>query len=127
MSTLVTIRRPGSSTTYPLAKDGTAFSEPSGNEEQQLETSELWALPGLADAHAHLTMQKPTDIHGITDEQTRSNIPAMAWAQVDRGVLLILDKGGASDVTLLTREPVGPSGRLPPHRVDRPHWTPECP
>jgi imidazolonepropionase-like amidohydrolase len=104
MSMQFMVRTPGSSTAYPLAIDGTSFAEPTGDEPIELDTSRWWALPGLADAHAHLTMQKPTDIHGVSEDQTRANIPAMAWAQIDRGVLLILDKGGASDITLLSLE-----------------------
>jgi imidazolonepropionase-like amidohydrolase len=99
MSTLLTIRRPGG-TPYGLAVDGTRFSTPDDRVTDEIDTSRWWALPGLADAHAHLTMQRPTDIHGVPDDLMVANIPAMAWAQVDRGVLLILDKGGASDVTL---------------------------
>jgi len=98
MSTLLTIRRPGEAP-YQLAIDGTRFSAP-GDVTSEIDTSRWWALPGLADAHAHLTMQRPTDIHGVPDDVSVANIPAMAWAQVDRGVLLILDKGGASDITL---------------------------
>jgi imidazolonepropionase-like amidohydrolase len=98
MSTLLTIRRPGEAP-YQLAVDGTRFSAP-GDVTREIDTSRWWALPGLADAHAHLTMQRPADIHGVPDDVSVANIPAMAWAQVDRGVLLILDKGGASDITL---------------------------
>jgi len=103
MTTLLTIRRSGESP-YPLAIDGTHFADPGDDVTKEVDTSSWWAVPGLADAHAHLTMQKPSDIHGMPEEQMLANIPAMAWAQVDRGVLLILDKGGASDITLLSLE-----------------------
>lgn len=103
MSTLITIRRSGSDP-YEVAIDGNRLIEPDESVTEEIDTSRWWALPGLADAHAHLTMQVPSDIHGITEEQALANIPAMAWAQVERGVLLILDKGGASDLTLRSLE-----------------------
>ncbi len=101
MTTLLTIKRSGEPP-YPLAIDGTHFAEPGPDVTKEIDTSSWWAVPGLADAHAHLTMQTPRDIHGVTEDQMLTNIPAMAWAQVDRGVLLILDKGGATDITLLS-------------------------
>lgn len=102
MATLLTIR-PLEGEPVPLAIDGTLFADPEAvTIDSELDTSALWAVPGLADAHAHLTMQVPRDIHGIPEEQMRANIPAMAWAQVDRGVLLILDKGSASDLSLIS-------------------------
>ncbi|HSJ71322.1 MAG TPA: amidohydrolase family protein [Acidimicrobiia bacterium] len=102
MATLLTIR-PLEGEPVRIAIDGGLFADPEEvTIDSEIETSELWAVPGLADAHAHLTMQVPTDIRGISEEQMRANIPAMAWAQVDRGVLLILDKGSASDLSLLS-------------------------
>lgn len=102
MATLLTIR-PLEGEPVRIAIDGTLFADPEEvTIDSEIDTSGLWAVPGLADAHAHLTMQVPRDIHGISEEQMRANIPAMAWAQVDRGVLLILDKGSASDLSLLS-------------------------
>ncbi len=102
MATLLTIR-PLEGEPVRIAIDGSRFADPEEVAiDSEMDTSGLWAVPGLADAHAHLTMQVPTDIHGITEDQMRSNIPAMAWAQIDRGVLLILDKGAASGLSLLS-------------------------
>lgn len=100
MATLITIREP-SGAVRPLAIEGHRFVDPStATIDDELDTGHLFALPGLADAHAHLTMTDPDDIKGITEEQMRENIPVTAWAHVDRGVLLILDKGGNTDLSL---------------------------
>jgi len=104
MSLLLTIR-PLEGTAYPLAVDGTRFAAPGDLGDgavDEIDTSSLWALPGLADSHAHLTMTSPRDIAGITEEAMLANIPRTAWAHVDRGVLLIMDKGGGSDISLVS-------------------------
>lgn len=101
MNKLVTIRPPEGET-YALGIRGTEFVAPDESIESEIETGHLWALPGLADAHAHLTMTSLDDITGITDETMRANIATTAWAHVDRGVLVIIDKGGSSDVTLVS-------------------------
>jgi imidazolonepropionase-like amidohydrolase len=101
MTTLVTIRTPEDAT-YPIAIDGTRFVVPSDDVTTEIDTSRLWALPGLADAHAHLTMNSVNDIRGIDVESMLANISRNTWAHVDNGVLLILDKGGDSDITLVT-------------------------
>jgi len=101
MPTLITIREPDGNV-FNLAIDGAKFAVPDGAVDEQIETGHLWALPGLADAHAHLTMTSLNDIGGMTDDDMRANIPVNAWAHVERGVLLILDKGGNSDTTLVS-------------------------
>jgi imidazolonepropionase-like amidohydrolase len=101
MRTLITIRPPGGHP-YDLVIDGAEFAEPVGDVDDHIDTSHLWALPGLADAHAHLTMTTPLDIRGISDEEMLANIPTHAWAHVENGVLLILDKGGKNDLSLVS-------------------------
>ncbi|GMQ93554.1 MAG: amidohydrolase family protein [Acidimicrobiia bacterium] len=101
MTTLVTIRPPEGDP-YDLAIDGTEFVEPDDRATKQIDTAHLFALPGLADAHAHLTMTSYDDISGITEDTMRANVPVTAWAHVERGVLLILDKGGNTDTTLVS-------------------------
>ena len=102
MATLITITPP-SGEPYPLAIEGTHFVDPADTViDGEIDTVGLWALPGLADAHAHLTMTTPDDIKGISDEHMLANIPVHAWAHVERGVLLILDKGGGSDLSLVS-------------------------
>lgn len=93
--------RPPEGASYRLGIRGTDFVAPDDDFTSEIETSHLWALPGLADAHAHLTMTDFDDISGITDERMKRNIPPMAWAHVERGILVIIDKGGSSDASLL--------------------------
>lgn len=99
MTTLLTIRPPEGEP-YEIAIDGHEFTEPPETADTRIDTSRLWALPGLADAHAHLTMTRTEDIYGISEEAMAVNIPAMSWAHVTNGVLLILDKGGTTDLTV---------------------------
>ena len=101
MTTLLTIRIPDGET-FPIAIDGDRFVAPSDEVTTEIDTSDLWALPGLADAHAHLTMTSVSDIRGIDEATMLSNISRNSWAHVDNGVLLVLDKGGDSDITLVT-------------------------
>ena len=100
MATLIHIRRPEGDS-FDLAIDGSSFVDPTSVDiDGAMDTHRLWALPGLADAHAHLTMTSTADIRGITEETMAANIPTTAWAHVDRGVLLILDKGANTDLNL---------------------------
>ena len=101
MTTLITIQPPEGNP-YDLAIDGTEFVDPDDRATEGIDTAHLWALPGLADAHAHLTMTALDDIAGTSEETMKANIPATAWAHVERGILVILDKGGNTDVTLLS-------------------------
>ncbi len=101
MTTLITIRPPEGET-YDLAIEGNKFVEPDDRVRMHIDTAHLWALPGLADAHAHLTMTSLTDIAGLNEDVMRANIPLTSWAHVERGILLILDKGGNTDATLVS-------------------------
>lgn len=101
MTTLITIQPPEGDP-YDLAIDGNVFAEPDDRVDEQLDTAHLWALPGLADAHAHLTMTALDDIAGTSEETMKANIPLTAWTHVERGILVILDKGGNTDATLLS-------------------------
>jgi len=101
MTALITIQPPEGSP-YDLAIDGTMFVEPDERVAERIDTSHLWALPGLADAHAHLTMTALNDIAGTSEDAMKANIPITAWAHVERGILVILDKGGNTDATLLS-------------------------
>lgn len=101
MTTLITIQPPEGSA-YDLAIDGTEFAEPDDRVTTHIDTAHLFAIPGLADAHAHLTMTSLSDIAGLDEETMARNIPVNAWAHVERGVLVILDKGGNTDATLLS-------------------------
>lgn len=102
MATVLSIRTPDGEESV-LAIVGEHFAEPDAETiDAEYTTGDLWALPGLADAHAHLTMTKPSDIAGLTDEIMIRNLATTAWAHVENGVLLILDKGAGNDLSLLT-------------------------
>ncbi len=81
---------------------GSLFAEAGVPGEPIPDTSDLWALPGLADCHAHVSMNSIANVDAITDETMKAAIPANCWAHLEHGVLLLLDKGGKSDVSLMT-------------------------
>jgi len=95
MRTLVTLRPPGADEVVLVAEDG-YWSEPdAGPIDEAYETHGLWALPGLADAHAHLSADEMTLTPGDPDEIRRR-----AFACVQAGVFLALDKGWGDDAVL---------------------------
>ncbi|MCZ7534053.1 MAG: amidohydrolase family protein [Acidimicrobiia bacterium] len=87
---------------YEIGVSGSRFVEADESTVELPDTSDLWALPGLADCHAHVTMTSLREFDAITDESMRTAIPINTWAHLEHGVLLILDKGGKSDTTLVT-------------------------
>lgn len=95
------IRIPGEEP-FEIGIDGNTFVEIADATTVIPDTSRWWALPGLADCHAHVTMTSLAEFDAITDETMQSTIPGATWAHLEHGVLLILDKGGKSDATLLT-------------------------
>ncbi len=94
--------RPPEGDPYELGIAGALFAEVDENTLNVPDTSNLWALPGLADCHEHVTMNSLAEFGDITDESMIASMPANTWAHLDHGVLLILDKGGKSDTTLVT-------------------------
>ena len=100
MRTLITIREPGEDP-IPLVIEGDRFSDPDdGPIDREIQTGHLYALPGLADCHAHLGLTEVGEMTHIADDEIRSNGVTNAWMQVEGGVLLIADKGSSSDVSL---------------------------
>jgi imidazolonepropionase-like amidohydrolase len=100
MRTLITVREPGHDP-RPLVIDGDRFSEPDdGPIDNEIDTGHLFALPGLADCHAHLGLSQVGAMTTITEDEIRSNGVTNAWMQVEGGVLLIADKGSSSDASL---------------------------
>ncbi len=100
MRTLITIREPGRDA-LPLVIDGDRFSDPDdGPIDNEIDTSHLYALPGLADCHAHLGLNHVGSMTTITEDEIRANSVTNAWMQIEGGVLLIADKGSSSDVSL---------------------------
>jgi len=100
MRTLITIREPGGHPA-PLVVEGDVFAAPDdGPIDEEVSTGHLYALPGLADCHAHVGMESIGQGGSLTDGDIRSNCIKNAWMQVEGGVLLIADKGSSSDVSL---------------------------
>lgn len=100
MRTLVTIREPGKDS-IALVIDGDRFDDPdNGAIDAEIETAGLYALPGLADCHAHLGSSSMADMLDLTDEEVAANAVSHAWMQVEGGVLLVIDKGSGTDATL---------------------------
>lgn len=62
-----------------------------------LDLRRFWAVPGLADCHAHLAADSlaTVDVGGEIEAVKRR-----AFAQLDRGVFLVIDKGWRDDVVL---------------------------
>lgn len=87
---------------YEIGIAGTRFAAPGEATLDVPDTSEWWALPGLADCHAHVTMNSLHEFDSITEETMAATIPSATWAHLEHGVLLIIDKGGKSDATMLT-------------------------
>lgn len=100
MRTLITVREPGRGS-ITLVVDGDRFSDPDdGPIDREIDTGDLYALPGLADCHAHLGLSHVGAMTTITEDEIRANSITNAWMQVEGGVLLIADKGSSSDVSL---------------------------
>lgn len=95
----MTLRSPNGETVVRDVVDG-AWIEPAGEPELEL-GGDLWALPGLIDAHAHLASAELNYEPGVLDgavERARASLRA--------GVTLILDKGWTDDVTVQMMEMV---------------------
>lgn len=105
---LISLRSPGSSESRLLGiSDDGRWSEPATTADADLGTG-LWAVPGMADAHAHLAAtsnREPGDPDGITRR---------AFACLRSGVFLIIDKGWSDNSVVATLSD------LPPGR--RPDW-----
>ncbi len=67
---------------------------------------DLWALPGLADAHAHLAAAELDYQPGVLDDAMER-----ARAALGAGVTLVLDKGWTDDVTIRLIDQLDPGDR----------------
>lgn len=99
MSIRVSLRSPFGDTVVRDIVDG-RWAEPSGSAE--VETgADMWALPGMADAHAHLAGERlvlvPGDFEGAAQR---------AKSALGAGVTLILDKGWTDNTTVQVMEAV---------------------
>jgi imidazolonepropionase-like amidohydrolase len=69
----------------------------------EIDLTRFWALPGLADCHAHLAVDSLKDVSAPGELE---GIKGRAFAQLQGGVFLVIDKGWRDDVVLrLTEEP----------------------
>jgi imidazolonepropionase-like amidohydrolase len=100
MGTLIMARPPGGDP-VPLVVQGDRFVHPDqAGIDDELDTADLYALPGLADCHAHLGYAAMGEMLTVSEDDVRRNAEHNAWMQVEGGVLLIADKGSGTDVTL---------------------------
>lgn len=60
----------------------------------------FWGLPGLADAHAHLSASSVNELIEATSEDIEAAAPRHAWAQLAGGVFLVFDKGSRTQAVL---------------------------
>ena len=85
-----------------LGLNGDLWGDPGGTE--VVDVRHLWALPGLADCHAHLSADSLGDVSQPGEmESARRRI----FAQLQSGVFLVIDKGWRTDfvLTLLNEPP----------------------
>jgi imidazolonepropionase-like amidohydrolase len=75
----------------------------------EVDSGGWWAVPGLADCHAHLSGGE-SDGWDDPDEVLSRGL-ANAWAQLEGGVFLVADKGSADNVSLRILDQ--PPDRLP--------------
>lgn len=79
-----------------LAIEGTRFVDDDGSGEV-LDTSRYWAIPGLADCHAHLAGDTRADL-GRPANLDKARV--RAFAQLAAGVFVVMDKGWSDAVVL---------------------------
>lgn len=98
------LRQPNGETVTRDVVDG-RWAEPAGRPETTLGT-DLWALPGLVDAHAHLAVAELDPKPGVFEDALVRTREALA-----AGVTLILDKGWCDDVVIRVIDALEPSER----------------
>ena len=72
-----------------------SWTEPGS--EPVLDLARCWALPGLADCHAHLAADSLKDVSQVGEIE---GIKRRAFAQLQSGVFLVIEKGWRDDVVL---------------------------
>lgn len=91
--------RPLDADPIELGISGTRFTEPDGTDHDLIDCSDLYAVPGVVDAHAHLSANSVEEMV-TAGHPDPAAMAANAAAQLDAGVLLIADKGSKSDESL---------------------------
>lgn len=104
MSTRIVLRSPDGEVVVRDVVDG-RWAEASGDAEVTI-GDDLWALPGLVDAHAHLAAAELNYQPGVLDEAI-----VRARHSLAAGVTLVLDKGWTDDVTVRLIDAVPPHER----------------
>jgi len=95
----LTIRTVDGNVTELVAADDGHFRAPGEVPvDTELDTGALWALPGLADCHAHLNGSSLED--QVTKGDPIENATRNAWAQLEGGVFLVADKGTNDELSL---------------------------
>ena len=102
---LVALRSPGASSPelFSVSAEGT-WQTPSEGEPELGQSS--WALPGLVDSHAHLAADEL-----ITEPGEPLEIRRRAYACLERGTFLVVDKGWSDDSVLMTLTDMAPTSR----------------
>jgi imidazolonepropionase-like amidohydrolase len=100
----VVIRQPGAveGRTLAVGEDG-RWREPTGEASDLLGVG-WWALPGLVDAHAHLAADELDLVPGVPDQ-----IRKRAYACLEGGVFLVIDKGWCDGTVVATLTDAPPS------------------
>ena len=98
--TVLTVSR-HDGTLLRLQVEGDQFIEPSGEDAFEVDVAGLFALGGLADCHAHLAVDAISDVQRTGEI---GEIRRRAFAHLERGVFLVVDKGWRDEVVLTLLE-----------------------
>lgn len=104
---LVSVRSPGAGEPRLLEVSTEGLWQPAGTTRTADLGAGLWALPGLADSHAHLGANN-RELEGGDPRE----IARRAFACVESGVFLIVDKGWSDDSVVIALSDA-PPGRVP--------------
>jgi imidazolonepropionase-like amidohydrolase len=73
------------------------YADPDSVDGPEVDLTRFWAMPGLADCHAHLC----ADSHGETEQSgDLEKARHRAFAQLEHGVFLVIDKGWRDETVL---------------------------
>lgn len=104
---LVSLRSPGSDEVEVLGVDaaGRWAGGPSPGRAAGLGDG-WWAVPGLVDAHAHLAADEL-----VLEPADPESVRGRAFACLDRGTFLVIEKGWSDDVVIATLSAIPPADR----------------
>lgn len=84
-----------------LQVSGGRYRDPGQGANREIDLARYWALPGLADCHAHLAADALTQVEFSGEIE---GIRRRAFAQVQAGIFLVIDKGWRDEVVLSLRD-----------------------